>query len=103
MAVTFGTISTFGSNTGYPWNFTSPATINTMGAKALLVLISNAATDKPHPAVTFQGAAMTHLGTANLSNGMIYAYGIVAPAQTATGSITTSSSRLLAPEGTGPS
>ena len=90
MAVTFGTISTFGSNTAYPWNYTSGATINTTGAKALLVLISNAASDKAAPTVKFSGSggtAMTLLGTCNLGNGMLWAYGLVAPTETTSGSI----------------
>ena len=90
MAVTFGTISTFGGSSDYPWTFNSPATIDTSGAKALLVFISNAAIDKSAPTVKFGGSGgqtMALLGTANLGNGMLWAFGLVAPTNTNTGSL----------------
>lgn len=89
MAVATGTISNFGGSSGYPWTFTSAGTINTTGAKALLVFITNQSTGKTAPTnVRFGGAAgqvMTHLGTADIGGGMIYAFGLIAPTQTATG------------------
>lgn len=90
MAVTLGTISNYASNTGYPWNYTSPATVNTSGAIALLLLVINGNGSKPTPTVTYQGAVMTLLGGVTTSNGKGWAYGLLSPTQTATGSFNVS-------------
>ena len=84
MAVTLGTIKTYGSSTGYPWTYTTAATVDTTGAKALLVFISNQGSGKPNPTVKFDGSsgtAMTFLGVMDCDNGKLWAYGLVAPTE----------------------
>jgi hypothetical protein len=89
MAVTIGTISNFGGSSGYPWTFTSAGSVNTTGAKALLVFITNQSTGKSVPTnVRYGGSGgqvMTHIGTSDVAGGMIYAFGLVAPTITTSG------------------
>jgi hypothetical protein len=95
MAVTLGTVATFKSTNGaYPWSFTSTATIDTSTAVALLVFISSSGNNHVSPTITYQGTAMTVIARipvpATSTQGFIWAFGLLAPAQTATGSITVS-------------
>lgn len=86
MAVTIGPISTFFSNSQWPWNYTSPATIDTSEASALLIFIANNGNNKPPPSLTYEGVAMELLGQTILPNGYFWVYGLASPVQTATGS-----------------
>ena len=92
MAITIGTIGKYGQTSGsYPWTITTASTIDTTGAEALLVIILNSSASKGTPTVKFGGSdgkAMTLLGSqSNGSNGKLFLFGLLAPAQTTTGSL----------------
>lgn len=92
MAVVVGTISKFGQTSGsFPWTMTTAATIDTTGAEALLVFILNSNRAKGIPTVKFGGSggvAMTLITSRTQgTNGKLFVFRLLAPAQTTTGSI----------------
>lgn len=92
MAIVIGTIKKYGQTSGsYPWTITTAATIDTTGAEALLVIILNSNPSKGTPTVKFGGSggvSMTLLGSRSQgSNGKLFLFGLLAPAQTTTGSL----------------
>lgn len=92
MAATITAIGKYGQTSGsYPWTLTTEATINTLGADALLVFILNSNANKGTPTVKFGGSGgvnMTLLGSrSNGSNGKLFVFGLIGPAKTDTGSL----------------
>jgi hypothetical protein len=93
MAVTIGTPATFKTSTSaFPWSFTSTATVDTSSAVALLVFVSSAGNNHASPTVKYQNVTMSLLVTvpipAGTPSGYLWAYGLVTPVQTTTGTIT---------------
>ena len=92
MAATITAIGKYGQTSGsYPWTLTTAATINTLGADALLVFILNSNANKGTPTVKFGGSGgvnMTLLGSrSNGSDGKLFVFGLIGPAKTDTGSL----------------
>ena len=92
MAATITAIGKYGQTSGsYPWTMTTAATINTLGADALLVFILNSNANKGTPTVKFGGSGgvnMTLLGSrSNGSDGKLFVFGLIGPVKTNTGSL----------------